>query len=98
MKETKKNERRLKDLAGAVDEDRKNQLRLQDTVTQLQNKVKAYKQQIEETEEIAAINLAKFRKAQQELSASSSRADEAENQLSKQRARNRSSVSMGRDF
>merc|ERR1712098_303185 len=30
-------------------------------------KIKTYKQQIEEAEEIAALNLAKFRKAQQEL-------------------------------
>merc|ERR1712038_599841 len=31
------------------------------------NKIKTYKKQIEEAEEIAALNLAKFRKAQQEL-------------------------------
>merc|ERR1712050_365353 len=31
------------------------------------SKIKTYKQQIEEAEEIAALNLAKFRKAQQEL-------------------------------
>merc|ERR1712142_788415 len=32
-----------------------------------QQKIKTYKRQIEEAEEIAALNLAKFRKAQQEL-------------------------------
>merc|ERR1712073_151583 len=32
-----------------------------------EGKIKTYKQQIEEAEEIAALNLAKFRKAQQEL-------------------------------
>ena len=35
--------------------------------TKLQAKIKTYKKQIEEAEEIAALNLAKFRKAQQEL-------------------------------
>ena len=33
----------------------------------LQQKIKTYKNQIEEAEEIAALNLAKYRKAQQEL-------------------------------
>merc|ERR1719447_1327876 len=36
-------------------------------IAKLQYKIKVYKQQIEEAEEIAALNLAKFRKAQQEL-------------------------------
>merc|ERR1712080_11124 len=38
-----------------------------DLAAKLQSKIKTYKQQIEEAEEIAALNLAKFRKAQQEL-------------------------------
>merc|ERR1712198_241216 len=40
----------------------------------LQMKIKTYKQQIEEAEEIAALNLAKFRKAQQELEETEERA------------------------
>merc|ERR1712025_1212357 len=36
-------------------------------MAKLEMKIKTYKQQIEEAEEIAALNLAKFRKAQQEL-------------------------------
>jgi len=40
----------------------------------LQSKIKTYKQQIEEAEEIAALNLAKFRKAQQELEEAEERA------------------------
>ena len=43
------------------DEDRKNHERMQGLVDQLQNKIKSYKKQIEEAEEIAALNLAKFR-------------------------------------
>ena len=41
----------------------------------LQNKVKSYKKQIEEAEEIAALNLAKFRKVQADLESSEERAD-----------------------
>lgn len=47
-------------------------------------------------EEIAALNLAKFRKTQQELEDAEERADASENALAKLRARNRSSVSVGR--
>ena len=50
--------------------------------TKLQQKIKTYKKQIEEAEEIAALNLAKFRKAQQELEEAEERSKLAENQLS----------------
>jgi hypothetical protein len=40
---------------------------MSDLAGKLHQKIKTYKQQIEEAEEIAALNLAKFRKAQQEL-------------------------------
>ena len=67
LKEVKKNDRRLKDLTIQSDEDRKNQNRLLELNEKLQNKMKFFKRQVEETEEIAASNLGKFRKAQQEL-------------------------------
>merc|ERR1711923_178355 len=60
-------ERKAKELAFASGEDKKNQDRMADLASKLQGKIKTYKQQIEEAEEIAALNLAKFRKAQQEL-------------------------------
>lgn len=47
-------------------------------------------------EEIAAINLAKFRKVQQELEDAEERADQSEGALQKLRAKNRSSVSAAR--
>ena len=47
------------------DEDKKNQDRMAELASKLQGKIKTYKKQIEEAEEIAALNLAKFRKAQQ---------------------------------
>ncbi len=96
IKEVRKNDRRLKELAFQTEEDRKNQARLSDLAEKLQAKLKVYKRQAEEAEEIAAVNLAKFRKAQHELEESEERADVAENQLSKFRAKNRSTVSAGR--
>lgn len=58
-------------------------------VDKLQQKIKTYKRQIEEAEEIAALNLAKFRKAQQELEEAEERADLAEQAISKFRAKGR---------
>merc|ERR1712172_62368 len=67
-------ERKAKELAFAQGEDKKNQDRMSELASKLQNKIKTYKQQIEEAEEIAALNLAKFRKAQQELEETEGRA------------------------
>jgi myosin heavy chain 6/7 len=52
--------------------------------------VKAYKKQIEEAEEIAALNLAKFRKVQSDLEQSEERADLNEQAVAKYKARGRS--------
>ena len=90
------NDRRLKELAFQTEEDRKNQSSLQELIEKLQNKIKVYKRQIEEAEEIASINLGKYRKAQHELDDAAERADQAENQLNKQRLKIRSTVSQGR--
>merc|ERR1711981_1487633 len=67
-------ERRVKELQFQQEEDRKNQDRMSDLAGKLQQKIKTYKQQIEEAEEIAALNLAKYRKAQQELEETEERA------------------------
>merc|ERR1711971_921738 len=64
QKNLRKSERHIKELSFATDEDRKNHERMQALIDQLQGKIKAYKKQIEEAEEIAALNLAKFRKVQ----------------------------------
>jgi len=76
-----KSERRSKELAFQIDEDKKNQERMSELATKLQQKIKTYKKQIEEAEEIAALNLAKFRKAQQELEETEERAKLAEAQI-----------------
>lgn len=95
-KNLRKAERRVKELQFQADEDRKNHERMQDLVDKLQQKIKTYKRQIEEAEEIAALNLAKFRKVQQELEDAEERADMAENAVAKLRARNRSGASASR--
>merc|ERR1739836_238577 len=89
-KNLRKGERRIKELSYASDEDRKNHERMQALVDQLQAKIKSYKKQIEEAEEIAALNLAKFRQAHAQLSDASERADLNESALAKTRARGRS--------
>ncbi|XP_054257732.1 myosin heavy chain, muscle isoform X7 [Macrosteles quadrilineatus] len=89
QKNLRKSERRIKELSFQADEDRKNQERMQDLVDKLQQKIKTYKRQIEEAEEIAALNLAKFRKAQQELEEAEERADLAEQAIAKFRTKGR---------
>merc|ERR1712212_1052222 len=89
-KNPRKSERSIKELSFAADEDRKNHERMQALIDQLQGKVKSYKKQIEEAEEIAALNLAKYRKVAGNLAASGERADLNEQVLARMKARGRS--------
>ncbi|XP_016330359.1 myosin-7-like, partial [Sinocyclocheilus anshuiensis] len=72
-----------------TEEDKKNVTRLQDLVDKLQLKVKAYKRQAEEAEEQANTHLSRYRKVQHELEESHERADIAESQVNKLRAKSR---------
>ena len=83
-----KSERRIKELMFQRDEDKKNSERITDLAQKLQQKIKTYKKQIEEAEEIAALNLAKYRKAQQELEETEDRSKMAEGQLTVARQSN----------
>merc|ERR1712141_405644 len=94
QKNLRRSERRIKELEFAGDEDRKNHERMQGLIDGLQGKIKSYKKQIEEAEEIAALNLAKFRKVQGDLQEASNSAELNEQALAKARARGRSN-SMG---
>merc|ERR1719282_1922622 len=78
-------ERKVKELVFSQEEDRKNQDRMSELANKLQQKIKTYKLQIEEAEEIAALNLAKFRKAQQELEETEDRARMAEYSMAEMR-------------
>merc|ERR1711899_142803 len=91
-KNLRRSERRIKELAFAGDEDRKNHERMQGLIDSLQGKIKSYKKQIEEAEEIAALNLAKFRQAQNNLADATERADLNDQSLAKLKAKGRASV------
>ena len=78
------------ELSGQQEEDRKNRERMQELVDKLQNKVKSYKKQIEEAEEIAALNLAKYRQVQSALGVAEERADMSEQALARVKTRARS--------
>merc|ERR1719419_616859 len=90
QKNLRKSERVIKELTYRQDEDRKNHERMEALIDQLQGKIKSYKKQIEEAEEIAALNLAKFRQVQANLGDSSERADINEQALARAKARGRS--------
>merc|ERR1719290_128092 len=89
-KNLRKSERTIKELAFAADEDKKNHERMQALIDQLQGKVKSYKKQIEEAEEIAALNLAKYRKVAGALGDAEAVADANEQALALKKARARS--------
>merc|ERR1719342_1463062 len=67
QKNLRRSERRIKELSFAADEDRKNHERMQNLIDQLRGRIRTYKKQIEEAEEIAALNLAKYRQTQTNL-------------------------------
>merc|ERR1712158_135420 len=93
LKNLRRSERRIKELSFAAD-DRKNHERMQSLIDGLQGKIKCYKKQIEEAEEIAALNLAKYRKVAANVDEAGQRADLSEQALAKSKARGRS-ASMG---
>merc|ERR1712208_28300 len=81
--------RRVKELTYQTEEDKKNVARLTDLVDKLQLKVKGYKRAAEEAEEAANAHLTKCRKIQHELEEAEERADIAESQVNKMRAKGR---------
>uniref|UniRef100_A0A8D0FIC2 Myosin heavy chain 2 n=1 Tax=Strix occidentalis caurina TaxID=311401 RepID=A0A8D0FIC2_STROC len=85
----RKYEQRLTELTYQSEEDKKNIVWFQDLVDKLQLKVKAYKKQAEEAEEQANTNLSRCRKTQHELEEAEERADIAECQVNKLRAKSR---------
>ena len=91
QKGMRKSERKIQELTYQQDEDRKNHERMQGLIDQLQGKIRSYKKQIEEAEEIAALNLAKFRQTQGSLASSQESADLTEQALAKVKSRGRSS-------
>ena len=87
QKNLRRGERKIKELTYRQDEDKKNHERMQALIDQLQTKIKSYKKQIEEAEEIAALNLAKFRTVQSSVVESTNYADLSEQALAKAKAK-----------
>merc|ERR1712180_392809 len=90
QKNLRKSERHIKELSYQQDEDRKNHERMQALIDQLQGKIRSYKKQIEEAEEIAALNLAKYRKVAGALGDAEAAADANEQALAMRKARAKS--------
>merc|ERR1719153_2211124 len=90
QKNLRRSERQIKELAYASDEDRKNHERMQALIEQLQGKVRTYKKQIEEAEEIAALNLAKYRKVAGALGDAEASAESNEKAMAMRKARAKS--------
>merc|ERR1719230_24120 len=90
QKNLRKSERTIKELTFAADEDKKNHERMQALTDQMQSKIKSYKKQIEEAEEIAALNLAKYRKVAACLGDAEAAADANEQAAAMRKARARS--------
>jgi len=84
-----KRERNYKELILQSEEDRKNILILQESVHNLNEKIKMYKKQLEEQELISNTNIMRVQKFQQELEISTSRSTELERTLNSLRAQQR---------
>jgi len=87
----RKQEHRLKELAAQAEEEHKSFERSQAQIEGFNQKIKTFKRQVEEAEEIAAINLAKYRKVQHDFEESEERADQAEQAVARLRTKQRSS-------
>merc|ERR1711944_75534 len=84
-----KKERSVKELLLQSEEDRKNILILQESLERLNEKIKMYKRQLEEQEQISNSNIMRVKKFQRELESAESRAEEAESSLNAFRSRAR---------
>merc|ERR1711953_1486883 len=84
-----KKETSVKALLLQSEEDRKNILILQESLEKLNEKIKMYKKQLEEQEQISDSNIMRVKKFQRELEAAEGRANEAESSLNSFRSQQR---------
>ena len=84
-----KKESSVKALLLQSEEDRKNIIILQESLDKLNEKIKMYKRQLEEQEQISNSNIMRVKKFQRELEASEARAEEAESSLNAFRSSSR---------
>merc|ERR1719411_536255 len=67
LKNFKKADRGVKEYIYRANEDQKNSERIKDLIDKLQHQVRNYKKQLEEAEDIASSNLAKYKVVQKSL-------------------------------
>jgi len=90
QKNLKASERHIKEITLKQSEDAENKDKMTKLIDSLHGKIESYKKQIEEAEEIAALNLTKYRQTQTSLADATQRADLNEKALAKARTGARS--------
>jgi len=90
QKNLRKSERMVSELSYERDEDLRNTERMQALIDQQQAKIRTFKKQIEEAEEISAVNLAKYRTVAASLATAWEVAEHREQDLARHRVRARS--------
>ncbi len=98
QKESRKYERRTRELTAQIEQEKLSQRRIQDSFDQLQKKTAYYKRQSEEAQELAAVSLGKFRLMQNELDEVNERCDEpCHLDLTNRTTKNRRSLSFTKE-
>jgi myosin heavy chain 6/7 len=92
IKQLRKGERRLKEVAFIADEEKKEKEKQADNVDRANKRAMQLKKQVEDLEESNNQALVRLRKLQQDIDEAEERAEASENQLAKLRAKNRSST------
>lgn len=94
VKACARSDRHMHELQFQVDENKKSHDNLNDLVDKLQQKLKVVKRQVEEAEELATCNVQKYRQLGCALQDAEERADAAETNVQKVRAKSRSAMSV----
>ncbi|KAK0395608.1 hypothetical protein QR680_001355 [Steinernema hermaphroditum] len=89
IKEYGRQDRKVRELHFQLEEDRKANQRVQETIEKLQQKQKVQRKQLEDAEDLANLNLQKYRKMQLAVTNAEERADVAEEALTKLKTKNR---------
>ncbi|KAL3117013.1 hypothetical protein niasHT_002972 [Heterodera trifolii] len=87
LRQLNKSDRECREFQFQVEEQKKGTAKIQSLIEKLQSKIKVHKKQIEEAEEVSAMNTQKFRQIQSQLGEAEERADEAENSLMRVRSK-----------
>ena len=97
MKEIRKCDRKIKETCLQLEDEKRNGFRLQDLIDKLQEKLKIYRRQAEEAEEMASTSFNKLRKVQLDFEEQNEKANNnVESKMAKVRANTRSAHSLER--